>query len=187
MKNFAYNVRWLFLIALGCAVFALGFNLFLEPNGLSAGGISGIALIIIHLAPITTVGIATALMNFPLFFFGGKKIGMRFFVGSIFGTVFFSLFIDLFAGIPVPETEKFQVFLAQGQGLFHPQPTVKGLANCSRLEHAHHWAPERERSNTRVSTWNADSCCATWLGARMPPDTNKHVSSEVNNAEPCRA
>ena len=105
MKNIAKNARWVFMIALGCAVFALGFDLFLEPNGLSAGGISGIALIVVHLAPITTVGVATAMMNFPLFFFGGKKIGMRFFVGSIIGTIFFSLFIDLFAGIPVPDTE----------------------------------------------------------------------------------
>ena len=105
MKSFVNNVRWVFMIALGCAIFALGFDLFLEPNGLSAGGISGIALIVIHVAPITTVGIATALMNFPLFFFGGKKIGMRFFIGSIIGTVFFSLFIDLFAVLPVPETE----------------------------------------------------------------------------------
>ena len=105
MKKIAYNVRWVFMIALGCAVFALGFDLFLEPNGLTAGGISGIALIIVHLAPITTVGIATALMNFPLFFFGGRKIGMRFFIGSIIGTIFFSMCIDLFAAIPAPETE----------------------------------------------------------------------------------
>ena len=53
MKKFAKNLRWVFMIALGCAVFALGFDLFLEPNGLTAGGISGIALIVIHLAPIT--------------------------------------------------------------------------------------------------------------------------------------
>ena len=100
MKKIAENLRWVMMIALGCAVFALGFDLFLEPNGLSAGGISGIALIVIHLAPITTVGIATAMMNFPLFFFGGKKIGLRFFVGSIIGTVFFSFFTqDLTAQI----------------------------------------------------------------------------------------
>ena len=105
MKSLVKNARWVMMIALGCAIFALGFDLFLEPNGLSAGGISGIALILIHVAPITTVGVATALMNFPLFFFGGKKIGMRFFVGSIFGTIFFSFFIDLFAGLPVPQTE----------------------------------------------------------------------------------
>lgn len=105
MKNFAYNARWVFMIALGCAVFALGFDLFLEPNGLNAGGISGIAMIVLELIPFGTVGAVTAAMNFPLFFFGGKKIGMRFFLGSILGTVFFSFFIDLFAGIPVPETE----------------------------------------------------------------------------------
>ena len=105
MKKYTEYFRWVFMIALGCAIFALGFDLFLEPNGLTAGGISGIALIVIHLAPVTTVGVATALMNFPLFFFGGKKIGMRFFIGSIIGTVFFSMFIDLFAGLPVPETE----------------------------------------------------------------------------------
>lgn len=105
MKKYAEYFRWVFMIALGCAIFALGFDLFLEPNGLTAGGISGIALIVIHLAPVTTVGVATALMNFPLFFFGGKKIGMRFFIGSIIGTVFFSMFIDLFAGLPAPETE----------------------------------------------------------------------------------
>ncbi len=105
MRSLVHNARWVFMIALGCAVFALGFDLFLEPNGLTAGGISGIALILIELAPITTVGVATALMNFPLFFFGGKKIGMRFFVGSIIGTIFFSVFIDLFAGLPAPETE----------------------------------------------------------------------------------
>ena len=105
MKKYAEYFRWVFMIALGCVIFALGFDLFLEPNGLTAGGISGIALIVIHLAPVTTVGVATALMNFPLFFFGGKKIGMRFFIGSIIGTVFFSVFIDLFAGLPAPETE----------------------------------------------------------------------------------
>ena len=105
MKNFANNFRWVSMIALGCAIFALGFDLFLEPNGLNAGGISGIAMIVMELIPIGTVGMASALMNLPLFFFGGKKIGMRFFVGSIIGTFLFSFFIDLFAVIPAPETE----------------------------------------------------------------------------------
>lgn len=105
MKSIAYNVKWTLMIALGCAIFALGFDLFLEPNGLNAGGISGIAMIVLELIPVGTVGMVTAMMNFPLFFFGGKRIGKQFFVGSILGTVFFSIFIDLFARIPVPQTE----------------------------------------------------------------------------------
>ena len=105
MKKISDHLIWLTKIIVGCAVFSLGFDMFLEPNGLNAGGISGIAMIITHVTGIGSVGVLSALINLPLFFFGGKKIGMRFFVGSIIGTIFFSLFLDLFAGIPAPETE----------------------------------------------------------------------------------
>ena len=54
-------------IAVGCALFALGFNLFLEPNGLNAGGISGLAMVFVHLTKIGSVGIFTFLINLPLF------------------------------------------------------------------------------------------------------------------------
>ena len=33
---------------LGCALFGLGFNLFLEPNGLSAGGVSGLSMVFVQ-------------------------------------------------------------------------------------------------------------------------------------------
>lgn len=105
MKKVLATAYWAAKIALGCLIFGLGFALFLEPNGLNAGGISGIAMVFVAIAPIATVGTITALINLPLFFLGGKKIGMTFFVGSILGTIFFSLAIDLCALIPVPETE----------------------------------------------------------------------------------
>lgn len=105
MKNAVSNVLWVLKIVLGCAVFALGFDVFLEPNGLNAGGISGIAMILTHVTGIGTVGIVSALINLPLFFVGGRKIGVRFFLGSILGTVFLSVFLDLFMRIPMVETE----------------------------------------------------------------------------------
>lgn len=105
MKKFIDNILWVGSIALGCAIFALGFDLFLEPNGLNAGGISGLAMIFVHVTSIGTVGLVSVLVNLPLFLIGGKKIGLRFFLGSIIGTVFFSLFVDLFTIIPVFETE----------------------------------------------------------------------------------
>ena len=100
MKKFLQFCVWTFKIALGCAIFSLGFDLFLEPNGLNAGGISGIAMILIHLTKFGTIGIITALINLPLFIIGGKKIGVQFLVGSILGTIFLSLFLDLFILIP---------------------------------------------------------------------------------------
>lgn len=105
MKNIRENILWALKIALGCAIFAVGFDVFLEPNGLNAGGITGIAMIFTHVAGFGTVGIVSALINLPLFFMGGKKIGARFFFGSILGTVFLSLFLDIFTIIPEMETE----------------------------------------------------------------------------------
>ena len=91
--------------AIGCALFALGFDLFLMPGGMNAGGLSGLAMIFVHVFGIGTVGVITALMNVPLFILAGVKIGKKFFVGSILGMLFSSAFIDLFAFLPVPQVD----------------------------------------------------------------------------------
>lgn len=87
---------------LGCALFGLGFNLFLEPNGLSAGGVSGLAMVFVHFTGLASVGTVSALVNLPLFVLGGVKIGRTFFWGSLLGMLLTALFLDLFAGLPVP-------------------------------------------------------------------------------------
>ena len=105
MKNLTTHIFWFLKIILGCAIFALGFDLFLVPNGLNAGGLSGIAMIITHVTGFGTVGALSALINLPLFLVGGKKIGMQFFVGSLIGTVALSVCLDLFVLVPAIETE----------------------------------------------------------------------------------
>lgn len=84
----------------GCALFSLGFNLFLSPNGLNAGGISGLSMALVHLLGFGTVGTVTSLINLPLFAFGGIRIGKKFFFGSLVGMICASVFIDLFSVIP---------------------------------------------------------------------------------------
>jgi len=93
------------LTILGCAMFAVAFNVFLEPNGLSAGGVSGLAMVLGHVLKLDAVGILTAVINIPLFLLAGFKIGKRFFWGSLLGMTFVSLFLELFAFLPYPETE----------------------------------------------------------------------------------
>ena len=51
--------------AIGCALFGLGFNLFLMPNGMNIGGLSGIAMIVVHLTGFGTGRVFTILMNIP--------------------------------------------------------------------------------------------------------------------------
>ena len=91
--------------AIGCALFALGFDLFLMPGGMNAGGLSGLAMILVHVTGLGTVGLVSALMNIPLFVLGGMKIGKKFFLGSLLGMLFSSVFIDLFSILPTPQVE----------------------------------------------------------------------------------
>lgn len=91
--------------AMGCALFALGFDMFLLPGGMNAGGLSGLAMVFVHLTDLGSVGMITALLNVPLFIIAGMKIGKKFFLGSFIGMTFSSVFIDLLAKIPVPEVE----------------------------------------------------------------------------------
>lgn len=104
-KKTIAHVTDILKLFIGCAMFALGFDLFLEPNGLNAGGISGLAMSVVYLTDFGTVGLLTALINLPLFALGGIKIGKKFFFGSLVGALGVSLSLEIFAYLPVPETE----------------------------------------------------------------------------------
>lgn len=105
MKNIKQWIIDLMKTVVGSALFALGFDLFLQPNHLNAGGLSGLSMLLVHLIQFGSIGTVTALLNLPLFLLGGLKVGKKFFVGSLVGMVFSSLFIDLFTRIPVPPTD----------------------------------------------------------------------------------
>lgn len=105
MKDKMKHVWTLLKIAVGCALFGIGFNLFLGPNGLNAGGISGLAMVIVHFLDFSTIGIISLIINIPLFAIGGFKIGKSFFVQSVIGMALLSLFIDLFQFLPTVQTE----------------------------------------------------------------------------------
>lgn len=105
MKELWHKSKWIFDTVLGSTIFALGFSLFLAPNDMSAGGISGLALIFVELTGIGSVGTLSILINLPLFILGGLKIGKQFFAGSLLGMVLSSVLIDAFAFIPFPTLE----------------------------------------------------------------------------------
>ena len=96
---------WIGMTILGSSIFALGFSLFLQPNDMSPGGISGLAMVAVELLGFGTTGIFSILINLPLFVLGGMKVGKRFFGGSLLGMLLSSVLIDLFARIPMPPTE----------------------------------------------------------------------------------
>lgn len=68
---------------------------FLLPNELSSGGFSGVATIIYYLFNIP-MGTTILVLNIPLFILSLYRIGKKFFVKSLIGTVTLSIFIDFF-------------------------------------------------------------------------------------------
>ena len=114
MKEKWHEYRWIVETLLGSALFAAGFALFLEPNDLSTGGVSGLALVIVRSLGFGSVGTLTILINLPLFILGGLKIGKRFFFGSLLGMLFSSVLIDALSVIQMPAIEPLMAVLYGG-------------------------------------------------------------------------
>lgn len=105
MKRLWKQYGWIAETVVGSTLFAVGFALFLEPNDMSPGGVSGIALVLIRILGFGKVGTFTILINLPLFIVGGLKIGKRFFFGSLLGMLLSSVLIDQMALVKMPPME----------------------------------------------------------------------------------
>ncbi len=105
MKKIWHDLGWIAVTIGGSALFAAGFSLFLQPNDLNSGGISGLAMVLVELLGFGSVGSLSIVVNLPLFVLGGLKIGKKFFAGSLIGMLFSSVLIDVFALVPMPLTE----------------------------------------------------------------------------------
>ena len=92
MKN--ERVRAYTLIVLGCLIGGAAYPLFLVPNSIAPGGLTGVATIFNYLWG-WPVGIVSMILNLPLFVIGWKAMGKVFVFRSLIATILFSAFIDL--------------------------------------------------------------------------------------------
>ena len=91
---------------IGAGIIGFGTASFLLPNQLSTGGFSGIATITYYLFHMP-MGISMLIINVPLFFMSILKIGKKFFVESIIGTISLSVFIDILDKVTPLTEDKF--------------------------------------------------------------------------------
>ena len=81
-------------IVLGCLIGGAAYPLFLVPNNIAPGGLTGIATIFNYLWG-WPVGVTSMALNLPLFVIGWKAMGRVFVFRSLVATILFSAFIDL--------------------------------------------------------------------------------------------
>lgn len=85
------------MITLGCALYALSFNWFFQPNNIAMGGFTGVGQIVNRLLPVFPVGVTAILLNTPLFILGVRKQGLRLLISSLYAMSVGSLMIDWLA------------------------------------------------------------------------------------------
>jgi uncharacterized membrane-anchored protein YitT (DUF2179 family) len=90
--------RIIFLI-IGAGLFSIGLEIFLVPNNIIDGGITGISIIMAHELH-WPLGLLLSLLNLPFLILGYKQIGKTFAVSTLFAVIVMSIGTSLL--IPVP-------------------------------------------------------------------------------------
>lgn len=94
-KVFKFIVRYV-CITLAALLYAVGISLFLNPNNLAPGGVSGIAIILKRLFPFMPgIGMLIFIINIPIMIVGAWKFGMKFILSTIYSLVVSSVLIDV--------------------------------------------------------------------------------------------
>lgn len=94
VKVFKGEVKNAIMILVGLAFCTLGYNLFLVPNNIAAGGFTGIAQLV-NSGTGWPIGTISLVLNIPLFAFSMKSLGLRFGIRSLIATSLFSAMLDM--------------------------------------------------------------------------------------------
>ncbi|MDD6044025.1 MAG: YitT family protein [Clostridia bacterium] len=147
MKATAKDIllRYIAIIA-GCLIYAAGIAIFLDPNDLAPGGITGIAIMISYATSIPT-GTLVLIINIPLLIIGAKRFGKSFLMYTVVSTVLSSFMINWLSAVRVGIEDKLLcgivggVLMAIGMGIvFKCGGTTGGsdiLVKLLRLKYRH--------------------------------------------------
>ena len=102
MKNLSekFHFKTILFVSAGAFLYSLAVNIFLAPNNVAPGGVTGIATALNHLFPFLPTGTLTFLFNIPLFVVGYREIGKNFIISTVLTTFTVSVFLDITALIP---------------------------------------------------------------------------------------
>ena len=97
-KTTRQRIKDYLVITFASAVYAVAVSLFLDPNSLAPGGVTGIAIILNRLTGLET-GTWVLFINIPIIALGTWKLGWRFILSTGYSTLISSLFINLLSPI----------------------------------------------------------------------------------------
>lgn len=91
----ARNIMNFIMLTIGAIIAAFALELFLIPNTILDGGITGISIIIYKLTNIP-LSVLVVFLNIPFMYIGYRNLGKKFLVRAIYSMLAFSLFLSFF-------------------------------------------------------------------------------------------
>ncbi|MCM3116776.1 YitT family protein [Neobacillus sp. MER 74] len=86
-------------ITIGAILMATGLEIFLVPNHVIDGGITGISIMLAHITG-WKLGIFLLILNLPFVYMGYKQMGKTFAISTVYGIIVLSIFTSFFHPIP---------------------------------------------------------------------------------------
>ena len=93
MKNTIKLLREYAIMTIGSVIYAMGISLFLDPNHLAPGGLSGIGIILSSFIPVET-GTIIFVFNIPLIIVGYLKLGRKLILRTFYCVVLSTSLMD---------------------------------------------------------------------------------------------
>lgn len=112
-KTWKRRVLDYLMITVASFIYAVAVSLFLDPNSLAPGGVTGIAIILNRLSGLET-GTWVLLINIPIIILGMWKFGLHFILSTLYCTAATSFFINLLAAFGVATEDRFLAALVGG-------------------------------------------------------------------------
>lgn len=103
------------MITIAAVVYAVSISLFLDPNNIAPGGITGVAILLNRFIPIP-VGTLNLLLNIPIVLLGLWKFGFRFICSTLYALGMVTVFTNYMAGFG-PMTDDLLIASVIGGGL----------------------------------------------------------------------
>ena len=99
-KYFKLNiVKKIFVMILGSVFASIGLEMFLIPNNLIDGGVTGISIIASHFTNLP-LGLFVFILNLPFLIIGYKQIGKTFTISTLFSVICLSIGLSYLTPIP---------------------------------------------------------------------------------------
>ncbi|MFW2487436.1 YitT family protein [Clostridium chromiireducens] len=93
-KHALENINKVFFMMIGAALASIGLEIFLIPNNIIDGGMTGISIMASYLTKVQ-LGIFILIFNLPFVIIGYKQIGKTFALSTIFSVICFSIGVTL--------------------------------------------------------------------------------------------